>query len=512
MTAFEFAPLPAVHTEDRFREFLQRLDGYFETVNQSRTQLSWAKIWHEPYDSDAQERIDQASDLLYSASHHETIQEWKDKARDPYVKRWAEVLDRDFVLARLEQQPDLRKIVNHISDRYLGWRPKVDGQEVSYTRQTWIFRHEADREIRRKAWVAFEELGEELKDITREMFQLRNEGARKLGYSTYADLKLQLADDVSRQWLVDRFTEMETVTEPVFVGYLQRQADREGLSEVQPWDVQYLLDRDPWVDLCYFPAERLQENLFACAASLGLDSAALGIRLYWYDSAFGGQCMSCAPQDIRVMISKGDGMLYYNTAYHEYGHALHSAYNDQPFTLRRESGLFVEGMAMFMEQFLHYPSWLLKMGVPGAEIDRYRETRKLPRMYRHRRLAATVMAELAAWDDPTQDLNQVFGETTRRYLSASFQPRPFAAVTRWTWPVRLQSYFIADLIASQTHAFLRSHFSPIFDKPDAIGHVRDHYWRPGNSIPWLEKIRRCTGKDLAYDDLGLEMTGPLPDA
>ena len=221
--------------------------------------------------------------------------------------------------------------------------------------------------------------------------------------------------------------------------------------------------------------------------------------------------MTYAPKDIRVLITKGDGMLYYNTAYHEYGHALHSAYNNQPFTLRRESGLFTEGMAMFTEQFLHYPSWLRRMGVPVDAIDRYRETRKLPRMYRHRRLAAMVMAELAAWDDPTQDLDQVFGETTARYLGAEFQPRPFAAVARWARPVQLQSYFIADLIAAQTHAFLRSNFDPIFGKPDAIAHVRHHYWEPGNSVPWLDKIRRCTGEELTYHSLGLEMTGALPD-
>jgi hypothetical protein len=77
--------------------------------------------------------------------------------------------------------------------------------------------------------------------------------------------------------------------------------------------------------------------------------------------------------------------------------------------------------------------------------------------------------------------------------------------------VQLQSYFIADLIASQTHAFLRSNFDPIFGKPDAIAHVRHHYWEPGNSVPCLEKIRRCTGEELTYHHLGLQMTGALPD-
>ena len=96
---------------------------------------------------------------------------------------------------------------------------------------------------------------------------------------------------------------------------------------------------------------------------------------------------------------------------------------------------------------------------------------------------------MAAWADPTQDLDKAFGETTARYLRAAYQPRPFAAVGRWTYPVQLQSYFIADLIASQTQAYLRSQFAPLYGKPDAMEHIRKHYLAPGNSIPWQEKIR-----------------------
>jgi hypothetical protein len=78
--------------------------------------------------------------------------------------------------------------------------------------------------------------------------------------------------------------------------------------------------------------------------------------------------------------------------------------------------------------------------------------------------------------------------------------------------MQLQSYFIAELIASQTHAYLRSHFKPMFGKPDAMAHVRDHYWKPGNAIHWLDKVRNCTGEDLTYHYLGLDMTHPLVDA
>jgi peptidase M3-like protein len=511
LSKFDFPSLPAVHSEEEFRKFVAQLDSEFDLINYERTHLQWAKIWKEPFQADLQNQIDDASALLHTDDNHDTIRTWKDKLSDPFLKRWAEVLDVEYTLAQLDQQPALRQLNNHLSDRYLYWRPKMDGKEISYTRQTWIFRHEPDREIRQDAWVAFDDLGNELKDATRELFQMRNAGAQALGYPTYADLKLQLSHDVDREWLMNMFQQMESVTGDTYEKYLHQQAEKEHLPDIQPWDIQYLMDRDPWPDDKYYPADRMASNLFDCMRTMDIDNEALGIDVRFYDSQAGGQCMTLGPKEIHILTSGSDGMLHYNTCFHEFGHALHSAYYDVPYTLRRESGMFTEGIAMFMERWLHYPTWMRKTGVPDIEIEAYRDNWKLPRIYRHRRLAAMVMAEMAMWEDPTQDMDKAFGESTARYLRAAYQPRPFAAVGRWTYPVQLQSYFIADVIASQTHATLRAQFAPMYGKPDAMEHIRKHYLAPGNSIPWLKKIENCTGKELTYDDLGYDMTHPYPD-
>jgi hypothetical protein len=511
MDRLQFEALPAVRSEGDFVTFVHGIDRALDTIQQAQTRLTWAKIQGEPTAPAAQEQIDRASEGIYTRANHETIQAWKDRLSDPYLHRWATVLDRAFTLNLIEQQPELRHIVNHVNDRYLRWRPTVNGREISYTEHTWIARFEPDRDIRREAYLAFWDLGNELIDVTRQMFELRNAAAQALGYPTYADLKLDLVDGVSRQWVIDQFDEMDRVTAETSQAFLSREAERAGIAVIEPWDTQYLWDRDPWPDNRYYPADRLEANLFDAMRSIGLDSPALGISLHWYDSQWGGQCMTVAPRDIRILVGKSDGMLNYNTAFHEYGHAAHAAYNAQPYTLRHESGMFTEGMAMFMERFLHYPTWMRRTGVPEPEIQAYRATWKLPRIYRHRRLAPMVLSEFAAWDDPTQDLDRVFGETTARYLGCAYQPRPFASVARWTRPVQLQSYFIADLIASQTHAYLRRHAAPIYDSTAAIEHVREHYWKPGNSIPWLDKIVNCTGKALSYADLGRDMVEPVPD-
>ena len=510
MTVFQWDGQPSVQQESDLRPWLDALDGKLAKLGRAKTQLDWAKKWHEPYDAQLQDRIDAGYDQLYTEENHQVIETWRGKTSDAYLARWLDVLHWDFLLARIEQNPELRRFVNHISDRYVHWRPSLDGKEIPYTQQTLILRQEPDRDLRRKAWTAQWDLNEEIKEKTREMFQMRNEAARAQGFEDFAALQLAV-DGVDKKWLRDLFGQMEQTTDPIYQDYLEEQLERLGLKEAEPWDIQFIFDRDPWPNPKYFQGEQLKDHLNECVRALGLTPESLGIDIYWYDSPYGGQCVPYDEGDIRILTNYGDGMLYYHTAYHEYGHALHYRFNEQPSSMQRESGMFSEGMAQLMALFLHYPTRLRLTGMPEDEVQEYRGTRKLPWMYRHRRIAADVMAELKAWEDPSADLDEAYGQSTARFLKSEYHPRPFSAVPRWTMPVRMQSYFIADLISCQTHAFLRREFSPLFGTSDAIEHLKKHYWIPGKSIDWLEKVERCTGEPLTYHYLGKEMTDLLPD-
>jgi len=508
---FSFDAVPdAVRTEAELRSFLEALDRRLEAIGAARARLDWSRKRGEPYDGPPPEAIDAALDDVYSELHHDRLRRGRDLASDPLLRRSVHVLDNAFTLARIDQGNELRCALREIADLYMSWRPTLDGDDLSYTRMTAILRGEPDRGLRQRAWESVAALGALLDAPTREMFYLRNDAARALGHATYGDLRLKI-DGVTREWLTGLVHQMETTTGPEYASYLRSQADAAGIEAVEPWDVQYLYDRDPWPRAELFPADRLIDNTLNCAEALCLPARELGIRIFWYDSPYGGEWTRITQDDLRILTNRGDGLIYYHTAYHEYGHALHDWHNHQPYSLRRESSMFSEGMAQLWALFVHYPSWLRRSGVPDDEIARYRRTRRLPWMYRHRRICTDVLAELAVWDDPSANLDEVYGRTTARFLGCAAWPRPFAATPRWVRAMQMQSYFIADLISTQTHAYLRRTFPPVFGRPEVVAHLRKHYWEPGNSVAWLEKVRRCTGRALSYDDLAAEMTQPLPD-
>ncbi len=200
------------NTEQDLQSFLEQFDASLAEISNVQNHLTWSQVNGLEYDAGLQARIDDARDNLFTARNHETIRIWRDTANDPILRRWTEVLDNQFVMTRVEQDPELRACVNHIADRYLHWRPTINGRESSYTEHTWITRLEPDRELRRAAYLAFWDLGDELLGATRQMFHLRNDAARELGYATYADLKLELVDGVDRDWLIGHFGEMDAVT------------------------------------------------------------------------------------------------------------------------------------------------------------------------------------------------------------------------------------------------------------------------------------------------------------
>lgn len=502
--------LPQVKDEAGFSRFLKAMDAELEKAAFGKTGIEWAKKWNEPYDAGLQAKIDRVHDAIYTEKNHETVAHWGSRVDDPLLKRWAEVLDWQFKFQLIEQNPELRSINNRVSDRYMTWRPQIDGEEISFARHTTILRDEPDRGLREKAWHAMWKLHEEIADITRTMFELRNEGAAKWGYPTYADLRLA-GDGVNREWLLDFVNQMETASEKQYWDHLGTAAEQKGYGAVEPWDIRYLFE-SVWPDHSYFPGTGINDSVDKLARSLGLKPAELGIRLYAFDSPYGGQCMKYGPGDARILTGYGDSMQAYKTAYHEYGHALHATFSEPSFSLRNESDMFDEGIAECLAMFLYYPSWLRRHGLPEEEIKRYQENRRLLLMYRDRSICSDSVAELQVWDDPAADSTEIFGAVTARLMGGQKHPRPFAAVPRWTQPMCMHSYFIADAISSQTHAYLRKEFGSVFDNEAPMRSLIDQYLRPGATIPWLDKIRNLTGEDFKFEYLGQQLTEPFPEA
>src|SRR5262249_14733199 len=130
-------------------------------------------------------------------------------------------------LAYLEKQVDpalLKKMVaksNAVEKAFNEFRASVDGKEMTDNQVRQVLKTSKDSAHRRAAWEASKEVGKIVEADLKELVQLRNQAAQKLGYKNYHALQLYLNEQDGDQ-LLKLFDELDELTGEPF-----RQAKKE---------------------------------------------------------------------------------------------------------------------------------------------------------------------------------------------------------------------------------------------------------------------------------------------
>ncbi len=174
-----------------------------------------------------------------------------------------------------------------------GWTLTLDAPSVQA-----VMKHADDRELRRTVHRANLARGVEEpwdnRPLIPRILELRTEKARLLGYADYPDFRLEeqmaKAGATARTFLED----MVTRTRPYWardLAELEAHARAEGLDELRPWDVAWVMERlrrerfelDEEALRPYFPLERVMEGLFELARRLfGVEVRQVPIDEVWH--------------------------------------------------------------------------------------------------------------------------------------------------------------------------------------------------------------------------------------
>lgn len=457
------------------------------------------------------------SALLLEPAHQHVVNFWREKATDPLLRRRLELFRRNFLEAEVSKAPKISETRNLINDQLIKFRPQIGSEKLGRSEITEILRTNPDRNRRRLVYEqALSPLSTRLAPQVANLMRLRNAEARRMGYPTYPDLHLELLG-LSRASLFELFDRLEQLTGGSYRASLEKSRQESGLDRVEPWDVQWLGDRKATLPETAFLRGNILGLVHDLLARFGLQPATLPIELVTKDIPFGGLCFTVrVPDDIRIVGNPRDGYPSFRTLVHEFGHGIHATYNRQSyFTLKREGGVFNEGMAETLAYFTHYPAWLSSAtGLTQAQVEQYKQENNARRILRLRNLMAQARFEIEAYDNPDADLDRLLADYEAHYLRipVNLTPRWAAVSFPTTHPIYRQNYILADLIAAQTHAELNRRFGSFFDlaaseRSTVFEFLRDNYFAPGNSLEWTEKISRTTGQPLSatalIDELGL---------
>jgi peptidyl-dipeptidase A len=455
------------------------------------------------------------------------------QVRDPRLARQIERLYYAYLPNRVEPGL-LERIVKLDADvqkTYNNYRGTIGGRQVTMSDIYTIMTTEKDVARREAAWRASKQVGNVIIKDFLELVRLRNESARKLGFSDYYRMSIVTGEqDVAD---LDRtFAELDALTrEP----YAKLKKELDGIlaagygikpEELMPWHYHdpffqrtplvYELDLDKYYkgrdirELCrrYYDGIGLQVDDIYARSDL-YDRPGKYPHAYGYDADREG--------DVRVLANLQDTERWMETLLHETGHALYSKYHDrgEPWLLREPAHNFTtEAAAMFFGRLSRNAYWMQAMlGLSDEETAKVKAVGdkylRFQQVLFIRWALVMYHFEKALYANPDQDLNTLWWDLVEKYQSVRRPPGPVDA--GWasklhftTAPCYYHNYVLGELLASQWHhdivhkvLGLESDAGVSYVGDPRIGaYFREKVFGPGALYRWDELIERSTGEPL----------------
>ncbi|HLN64750.1 MAG TPA: M3 family metallopeptidase [Symbiobacteriaceae bacterium] len=502
--------IATVTDEPSLRVFLDQLEAHLEELSATTSELLFTQYQTRRRPEGLEEAETAHARIMSNEAYQELVAKYRGRVADPLLARRLEVWHQAFRGARVSARAEVRALVNEISDTIVQFRYDVQGQELDLGAVRNVLRTEPNRERRRAAWLSFAPLSQKLAARTRELFHLRNGLARAEGFETYAHMQMD-AQGLTLSQVKATLEELALASAPTYKALLEETGARQKLGRVQPWDVKFLLDGEGSLPVGYFPRSGIIGRMEEWGRDHGHELAQLGISVHFMEIPYNGLCVTVRPGDIRILANPSDGHNYYKTAFHELGHALHSAFSAPgSFILRREPSVFSEAMAELMGYTVNDPGWLATMGLRPSEVATAGAMTMGPWFAYLRQRSAHALFEYEAYANPDGELDLINAGIESRLLGCELDESPRWAAEPNAWysryPVYWQNYVLADVVASQIHHDLVRRFGSVWRSQEALAYVKEQYWRPGGSVDWQEKLRRGTGEPLNTKALVADLT------
>ncbi|GAA0383240.1 M3 family metallopeptidase [Bacillus horti] len=498
----------SINSEKELTSYLDEYEAKLEKLATRIGELSYQRFLDKKPNPALVELKKERGRLALDPTFHEIIQKWSDKEMDLLLQRRVEVWNSLNRQAKVSAHPEVMDLVQELDEKIVTHKYKYGEERVELGEIRNHIKGNHDTELRKQAWLANQELSEQIEQKMLALFKLRNRLSRDLGYETYVDLILDGAG-MTKQEVTGILTELTGETQRYYQDYLRQGADSLNIEQIQPWDVQYILDQQAGDTTVAFPREKITSSVYDWAKGMGYDLKELGLEMVFVDIPYNGLCMGIGRHAVKVLGNPKDGYSYYRTSFHEMGHALHHLLNGQEhFGLRREPSVFNEGMAETFGYITHHPDWIKSFGIREQEVNQILKGAIGPQFHYLRQRTAFCLFEYACYENPDQDLNKLLAEIERTVLGVEYDETPRWAANAWfvNYPVYWQNYVLADVIASQVHHAIEKDYGALYQSKDALEKVIDTYIKPGASIPWQQKILQGTGSYLKATALIKDMT------
>ena len=473
------------------------------------------------------------NELLSSPQKFERLKKLHHDFADPQLTRQIHLLYLDY----LDKQVDVKLLnrmsakSNEIEKKFNVFRAKVGDQTYTDSQVREVLKESRDVVTRKQVWEAAKQVGAEVAPDLRELVQLRNQAARKLGFADFHILQLEL-NEQSQANVVALFDELDNLTREPFKRAKQeidkRLAKQYSIAveQLRPWHYHDPFFQEPQ---SVYEADldapfRNADILGICREfyhGIGLPIEDVLQRSDLYEKPGKSPHAFCIDidreRDVRVLANIKPNGYWMSTMLHELGHAVYSSKNiptDLPYVLRTDAHILTtEGVAMMFERFCTDSQWLAAYGVDVPDAEQFDTASRLQRRDKllifSRWCQVMLRFEVELYKDPDQDLGMLWWDLVEKYQlvrrpEGRNAPDYASKIHVVSAPAYYHNYMMGELFACQLHAAIVHELglsgeprAAIYTSNPAVGNfMNEKVFGPGRLLPWNKLTRHATGAAL----------------
>jgi peptidyl-dipeptidase A len=447
---------------------------------------------------------------------------------DPILKRELDLIYDSYLGNQVDTTllSEKLKMETEINKKYLNFRVKVDGKELSDNQVEDILRKSTSNKELQAAWEAHKELGPIVAEDIIKLVKQRNLIAKTLGFSNFHEMSLILSGQDPAE-VTAVFDELDDLTRSGFeelkseidIYFAARYKIKK--TDLQPWHYQNRYFQEaPEIYPVNFDKYYANQDPVKLATTfyngLGLNVDAILSKSDLYEKPGKNQHAFCTDidhaGDVRTLDNIRPDSYWMNTILHELGHGVYSYYNDMtlPFTLRDAAHSFTtEAIANLFGRMATDPDWMLNMGIIDNKeslkiADDSRKSLRLQMLVFSRWAQVMYRFEKSMYEDPDQDLNKLWWDMVEKYQmikkpEGRNMPDWATKIHIALYPCYYHNYLLGELLASQIYSYITTNITQnkSLAGEKAVGnYLREKIFLPGTRYYWNEMIEKATGEKL----------------
>ncbi|WDV45753.1 M3 family metallopeptidase [Clostridiaceae bacterium M8S5] len=482
------------------------------------SQLSWTRFTTS-FDFGVNKAYEEMITLLKNTEYYDYICSLLDNNMDDVSRRKLLLLKKEFdPFHKSEEinalQLEINKKVTKLSQILNTHRCVFEGREVSAVELSQILKQDSDRNRRKKAYMAKNQVNKPLIDAGfLDLVKMRKKLAKLNGFDNFVDYKLDEAElesttfDSWKKELSQVLPKIKEIREKIAMRFLND-------TKIYPWDEQFVTAK-------LAPSLNTPTNMSTFHSHLveffnqfGIDLASFNIT---YDvfprinkSEWGYNFGIETGKDSRILANVKDLYSEYGVLLHESGHGIHS------FLLKPEdiminrgvSGIISEGIANLFQSFM-LDSLFYKQFFDDSVADEFKELQQFQYIDSFRAIFR-IFFDQQFYKEDLSSLEDVSNMYWRLYKEL-LDEEPFCDNPPWaftihhtTHPIYLHNYFMGDVTCTMLKKVFKQKYNvaKISEDPKVFGQfIIDEVISPSGLYKFNELFERISGDKFRLDYL-----------